>query len=243
MIIQIDNLDKNTKIDVIVCYDKCGNIYFKCDDAYYFLVIGDNDTLQIEQSHNMEKLLGHTYNIKLEKLKNSNDEKSLKGKILNKLEEERERENDDENNENSESEDEGETKLEQNDRFFPEQKYYYHDIPDEEEIEYDEFKFYSSGDTSILQYLDIDLDALSNYNTIIMNPHTKIVEMTLESNESIAYELIIFTTGQIDLNVIGSKRKTFKLEYKINPEKQNDENADDGIFVANCIGITSLINK
>lgn len=239
MIIQVDQIGETNKIDITVCYDNCGNIYFKCENDYYFLLIGENDVPVIQQSHNMERLLGTAQAIKLDKLKNSNDEKSLKGKILNKLEKIAE---EDDDNDNSDSENEDETEFERNERFFPEQKYYYHDeIEEDDEIVYEnEFKFYSSGDTSILQFLDLELDSPANYNTIVMNPHTKIVEMSLESVESNAYILILYTTGQIDLNVVGSRRKSFKLSYQKNPQVEFDEDADRGLFVANCINVLSV---
>lgn len=238
MHIQVDQIGKTDKIDVFVCYDNCGNIYFKYENDYYFLIIGDDDTPIIQQSHNMHRLLGSGQKIKLEKLKNSCDEKSLKGKILNKLEENK----DDESG--SESEEEHETEFERSERFFPEQKYYYHDdveqdLIDSENIDENEFRFYSSGDSSFLQYLDIALDSPANYNTLVMNPHTKIVEMSLENTETNAYTLILYTTGQIDLNIIGSKRKSFKLTYQDNPEfEKNDE--DRGLFVANCLCVNII---
>lgn len=239
MIIQVDQIGETSKIDIIVCYDNCGNIYFKYGTDYYFLMIGENDVPVIQQSHNMERLLGTAQAIKLEKLKNSNDEKSLKGKILNKLE--KIAEEDEENDANSDSESENETEIERNDRFFPEQKYYYHDEIEEDEIPFEnEFKFYSSGDTSILHYLDLELDAPANYNTIVMNPHTKIVEMSLESIETNAYILILYTTGQIDLNVVGSRRKSFRLSYQNNSQFEFDEDADRGSFVVNCINVVSM---
>lgn len=238
MIIQVDQVGETQKINVIVCYDNCGNVYFKYDNDYYFLLIGDNDIPVIQQSHNMERLLGTAQAIKLEKLKNSNDEKSLKGKILNKLEKIAE---EDDENDNSDSETEGETEGERNDRFFPEQKYYYHDeLEEDDEIIENEFKFYSSGDTSILQFLDLELDSPANYNTIVMNPHTKIVEMSLESVETNAYILILYTTGQIDLNVVGSRRKSFKLSYQSCSQAEFDEGSDRGLFVANCINVLSV---
>lgn len=239
MIIQVDKIGETNKIDLVVCYDNCGNIYFKHDDDYYFLLIGDNDTPVIQQSHNMKRLLGTAQKIKLEKLKNSNDEKSLKGKIINKLE--KNKENEDEENYNSDSESE-ETEVEKNNRFFPEQKYYYHDEIEDDATDEDEteFKFYSSGDTSVLEFLDLELNSPANYNTLIMNPHTKIVEMSLESVETNSYILILYTTGQIDLNVIGSRRKSFNISYDINSEIEFDPDADKGLFKINCINVLSI---
>lgn len=239
MIIQVDQIGVATKLEVVVCYDNCGNIYFKHGNDYYFLMIGENDIPVIQQSHNMERLLGTAQAIKLEKLKNSNDEKSLKGKILNKLEKNAEEE--DEENYNSDSESENETEIERNDRFFPEQKYYYHDEIEEDEIIYEnEFKFYSSGDTGVLNFLDLELNSPANYNTIVMNPYTKIVEMSLESIESNSYVLILYTTGKIDLNVIGSRRKSFNITYQTNPEIESDPDADKGLFIVNCINVISM---
>jgi hypothetical protein len=239
MIIQVDHVTDNRKIDIVVCYDNCGNIYFKHENDYYFLMIGNDDTIDIQQSHNMQRLLGATQAIKLEKLKNSNDEKSLKGKILNKLEEKKIE--DEGNEESDESEDEGETEFERNNRFFPEQKYYYHDeVDSDEDIDDDEFKFYSSGDTSILQFLDLNLNSSASYNTLVMNPYTKTVEMSLESVGSNAYILVLYTNGQIDLNVVGSKRKSFRLTYHENNEEDIQEGSDNKIFIAKCINVASV---
>ena len=229
MNIQIKHEDNDTKINVIVCYDKCGNIYFQYEEDYYFLMISD-EAITIEQSHNMKKLLGHSQDVLLGKLKNSCDEKSLKGKILNKLESEENKDND--------TESESDEQIETNERFFPEQKYYYHEDIEDNELNEEEFKFYVEGE-SVLKYLDVDLNAFANYNTIVMNPHTKIIEMTLESNMlDISYIMTIYTTGQIDLNIIGSKRKSFILSYKYNEIVNNENNDQDKmIFGVKCIGI------
>jgi hypothetical protein len=202
-------------IDITICHDNYGNIYFKHDKNYYFLVVGNDDNLEIHQTYNILKMMNHGEVLTFGKVKSSNDEKSLKGKILNKIEEEK-TQVEEEKNEDVLTDDEDET--ERHEKYYPDDKYYYYDDqPDEEEVDEEddtnEFKFYKSGDTSILEYLDIIMDSPSNYNTLVMNPFTKVVEMSLESNISNDYILIIYTNGQFDLNVVGSKRKTFKLSY------------------------------
>lgn len=239
MLIQVENINDNSvKENVNVCYDNCGNIYLKHNEDYYFLMIGENDTIIIQQSHNMKKLLGNAKEMKLKLLKNSNDEKSLKGKILNKLDKSTQE------NSDTESESDGEeTEYERNDRFFPEQKYYYHEITEDDENLYEDeqnFNCYSSGDVGILQYLDTNLNSYANYDTIVMNSHTKIVEMSLESSEANAYILIIYTNGQIDLNVVGSRRKVFKLTYQQNTITDMSEEHDNILFIANCVNIITV---
>lgn len=218
MHIKVDDLTNNTKVDIVVCYDNCGNIYFKTmNDNYYYLTIGNDDDLCIEYSENMKQLLDNVdineINVTLEKIKNSNDVRSLKGKILNELE----KNNDDDEEYDTNSEDEREeTEFDINNKFFPEQKYYYHEEQDDDEyLEEDEFKFFSSGDTSVLQFLNLNLNAPANYNTLVMNQSSKIVEMSLEIVGSNSYILILYTTGDIELNVVGSKRKSFKLAFKL----------------------------
>lgn len=229
MIIQIDCQD-GSKIDAIVCYDCGGNLYLKYENDYYFLLVSDN-TIEFHQSNNMQKLLGNAKEIKLKKLKNSNDEKSFKGKILNTLEKQK----------NVDSDSEEETEPERIARFFPENKYYYHEEESEDEYEQEEneFKFYTNGDASILKYLDLDLESPANYNTLVMNPFTKTVEMTLEIGGTNAYVVIFYTNGQIDLNIVGSCRKSFRLLYLKNPEycDDHDENYDQdkGKFISHCL--------
>jgi hypothetical protein len=240
------NTSTEREINVTICHDNYGNIYFKYENNYYFLVVGNDDNLEIYQTYNIQKMLNYDKDIlKFGKVKSSNDEKSLKGKILNKIEEEKTKE-EEEKDEDVLTDDEDET--ERHEKYYPDDKYYYYDDqPEDEEDEYEdddtnEFKFYKSGDTGILEYLDIIMDSCSNYNTLVMNPFTKVVEMSLESTISNDYILIIYTNGQFDLNVIGSKRKTFKLSF-IESVDENDEECCKNIkFIAQCVKIIPVKN-
>ena len=83
------------------------------------------------------------------------------------------------------------------------------------------------------KYLDIDLESFAIYNTLVINPYTKTVDMSLEINTTNSYVLILYTNSEIELNIIGSRRKAFKLYYSDN-ENKNDDNCDDKIFTVKC---------
>lgn len=210
-----NNLNKDNIIEAVVCHDNCGNIYLKYNSIYLLLDVNNDDDIEIIRTYNINKLIQENNCIKFKELKNSDNKTSLKGKAVNEFEKKLE----DEKNE--------EVMRENNDnenyyKFYPDSKNYYHDDDDSEnsDEEDEEFKFYTTGDIGILETINVNKEWCSSYDTIVMEKNSNFTHMLMECSVPNSYVVILYTNGEIDLNIVGSKRKLYKLSYV---EDEEDE--------------------
>jgi len=216
MKLKIYKNDKNEEpIDAVICHDINGNIYLKLvmtkddisENIYYFLTIDEKDNIEWIKIENYASLQSTTAKATYNDIKNTYEKNSLKGKILKELED-----NEIDNMYTSDPEDEAEYKIKY--KSYPEDRYYTvdKDYTDDDKCKY---TFSKSGDETAIELLDKTLSCLSSYDTFVIDEMSSFVLMTLESDEKCSYRITIFTSGNIALNIVGSKIKLFNTTYSM----------------------------
>lgn len=203
----------NNKSDVELFHDVDGNIFFRIDNSeYYYLCISSSDDLELVEVENFNSLVNTENKVKYENIKNTSDEKSLRGKIIKKI--------DDNEDDNEYSDDE--IVNEDYFKYYPEDKNYYVERSEQSDDEDNDIKFLfsKSGDDSVLECLTKTLDVLANYDTLIIDDLNKLILSTLECNEKSDYRVKILLTGVIELSIIGSKIKKYKPIFSYENDKK-----------------------
>lgn len=220
MQIQISSDESTIIKNAEVLHDVDGNIILVVDDIYYFLTIDRNNCPEWIQINDVNNLPSTIDSIKYNKIKNIEEDKSLKHKIINEI--------DDKNN-NDESYDKHYD--ENNDafkyKFYPEDKSYVvenvadnnDNNDDNEEDCYDDFtvqkfKFSKNGDDLILEQWDKTLDVSAIYDTFILDDNSRILTV-IESDEKSMYRISFYKSGKLDVNLVGSNIKNYCIKYKI----------------------------
>ena len=204
--------DENTiNHEIEISHDVDGNIFFKDNDIYYYLTISLTDDVELVKIEDFNNLISVNANIKYNTIKNTLSDKSLKGKIINQI-----------------------TKKENNDEYFdedvidinnlkyhPEDKNHYiennntenSDESDTEEYEV-KFSFSKNAETDAIKCITKTLDVPANYDTFIIDDFNKATLTTIRCNEVSDYRISITTLGLINLNIIGTKTKSYKVIFK-----------------------------
>ena len=236
----IINNSTNTDVTIsdlnpILYHDIDGNIILTIIDKdkllYFFLTIDNKDNLEWVriEDYNRLPLVDSSHKLHYNNIQNSNAKYSLRGKIIDKLEEE------DEDKEIYSDEDIDADEYKVKYKYYPEDKLYFtstisddtihHDTESESDDDYtyninnnDTCKFKYSKDISIkndvLTCLDRTLNFPANYDTFIFDENSKMILITLESSEKNHYRIII-THNHIELNIIGTMKKIFTSSYLI----------------------------
>lgn len=215
-------------------HDIDGNILLMINDIstehkYYFLTIDSFDNLEwvfIENFNNLPSI-NKSHNLKFKNIKNSNSKYSLKGKIIDDIVEE-----EDEDDEYYANEESNEYKIRY--KYFPEEKYYNDDSDgnqsdDDHYTEKCNFSKIKDDIDDKLLCLDRTLDTISSYDTVLMDNINKMILKTIQSNSNNHYKILIFLNGLMELNIIGSSKKSYELKYSY---------ASDGLHV-----FSQMINK
>lgn len=201
--------DELVNHEVEIMHDIDGNVIFKNGDTYYYLTISSSDDAELVKINDFNSLVGVEVNIKYNKIKNTLNEKSLKGKIINELTEKKE---DDDEYFNEEIVDINNLK------YFPEDKTHYIEQDDQnnsDELDENEtrFSFSKNAGTDTIKCITRTLDVLASYDTFVIDNFNAVVLATLRCNEESNYRISITTTGIIDLNIIGTKMKSYKVIF------------------------------
>ena len=191
--------------EIEIFHDIDGNILFQMlsTKEYYYLSISSSNDIELIKIENFDNMVDIENTIKYENIKNTSDGKSLRSKIMNKIDEESEEEYSDEDVEN-----------EDYFKYYPEDKHYYveRDEGSDSDIEeYDsKFLFSKCGDDTVLECLKKTLDAPANYDTLVFDDVNKMTLATLECNDKSNYRVTLLTSGMAELNVVGSKIRRYK---------------------------------
>jgi len=203
MLINIDN----EKYEYF--HDMEGNIFLLFNFKYYLITIDNNDNMELLEIENIDIFNDTTGIQKYGNIKNTNDKNTntLRKKIIDELD--KEKENDDLLSDEDEYDDEYKTKY----TYLPEEKLYFTEHSDDEIDEYYEqnCKIYKFGNDAIMKCLNKTLDSPSNYDTLVIDKNTNIVLFKIESIYGNSYRILLYRTGEIELNIIGSKKKLFKI--------------------------------
>jgi hypothetical protein len=201
-----------------ICHDINGNIFIVCNDKYYWLYIDKHDNLMLDIIDDINLLTTvENYNIQFRKIKHTFDLSSLKGKIMNELDEETNNEHDDDMSD-FEDEDEEHVQYRNAMRHYPEDRHYYCDYAEncedyEEDDICEEFNFSRFGDDDFVRQLNVTFESNSLYDTIILNKTINInaVVFTMESNAKSSYRITIGTDGMFTLNIVGTSVRHYTL--------------------------------
>lgn len=211
--------EENQSIPIEYFHDVDGNIYLKLESDYYFLYINAKDELEWEKIENFDKLQNVHNNLKYSKINNTNEKRSLRYKLLEKIDDDNEKLKEDDEYASGDEDEEYKNMTKYN----PEKKLYYienekihnsdsDDISDNDE----EYIFGKYGDTDIIKCLSKTLDSSSLYDTIIVDQKTNMILTSIESKDDNAYKLILNLDGTIGLNLVGTSKKTYITKYKAN---------------------------
>lgn len=216
MKLNIFTFDELNKVEATVHHDICGNIFIKINDSYHCLCVDSHDDIEFLEFFNFKPIPNK--NIKYSKILNTFEKKSLKGKLIKDL--------DNQNYDEEEDEIENEGKYIAKYKSYPEDKLYIQDDKSDSDDEYIEeyyephYKFFKHGEKTIVHCLDQSLEDLAVYDTFVLNDNTSCVHLTLQAEEKSNYRVSILTTGMFILNIVGSKLKTFKLNYVVNKSNE-----------------------
>jgi len=224
LIIKYSNSNSaNDSREVEICHDDEGNIFIICSDIYYWLTIDAKDNLILEEI-NYESLL--TIEDKIAYLKINQIKDSLKEKILEEIDDHDENNKEDENEEDNKDyeedyDDEEYNLFKNNLKYHPEDKLYYihndgtNEGDQDDDIKKNTFIFYRTSDENFLRCLDRTFDSPSLYDTFVIDTSiaNNAIVFTAESIEKSPYRITINTNNVFTLNIVGSKFKTFKLNY------------------------------
>lgn len=205
--------DKN----ITISHDIDGNLFFDEGNNKYYLTISKDNELEMVKIENLDSLKSVENKINYSKLQNTN-EKSLRGKILRQIEDIEEDSDDD--------------FVEDKYKYCPEDKTYFVDSTATDEYgeyddynEYDEdsyldidfssqrFIFSKSGGDSFINYSNVTLDVLSSYDTLVVDDVNNMTLATLECTSKSNYRVILYVTGGICLNTIGSLMKSYDFIF------------------------------
>lgn len=209
--------EENQSILIEYFHDIDGNIYLKLDPNYYFLYINAKDDIDLEKIENFDKLNNVNNNLKYSKINNTNEKRSLRHKLLEKIDDDNEKLKEDDEYASGDEDEEYKNMT----KYDTEKKLYYvenekmhngdsDDISDNDE----EYIFGKYGDTNIIKCLPKTLDSSSLYDTIIVDQKTNMILTSIESKDNNAYKLILNLNGTISLNMIGSSKKTYITKCK-----------------------------
>lgn len=221
MKLTIKHINDSTTIDYTLYHDIHGNLYLKTENKYFALLIGVNDDLEWIEINDYNSLVKVNAKIEYSQIKNTYEKNSLKGKIVQDLE--------DENYDEDEDEIENEGHFVTKYKSYPEDKLYTTEFKEDvnededEDIDTDDIPMYNFskfGDSSIIKCLDRTLNSPSNYDSFVMNGNTSYVLSALQSKEKSSYRVSVFVTGKILLNIVGSKLKEFDLQFDVNQENE-----------------------
>jgi hypothetical protein len=211
MFVKFVSIDGNKTFNGNIYHDIDGNIILQLSDNYYYLDISKTDDLEWVEM-NYQNMIESDTKLKYRSIKLTSDKFSLKGKVLEQIEdEEKELEEDDEYTDNSDN-------LKTYYKHYPEERDYYV-IESDSDSESDAiYSVSKSGETIIIELLDRTLNVLSSYDTFVVDKSTKNVLFALESNQKSAYRVTFNITGKVELNIIGSliKYYDFLVEEKDN---------------------------
>jgi hypothetical protein len=234
MYLEIPHLtNPNEFIKGKVYHDVDGNIILYVTNKYYFLDINKNNQLEwYELNYDNMIKIQNNINLKYRTIKLTQDKFSLKGKIINKLDEQNQEQNQEENQEYHQFYDE----LDENDieykthfKYYPEEKdYYIHDNPFENDVDSEDdyindstYNFSKFGDTNIMTCLDRTMDTNSLYDTFVVDQSTKKVLFTLESTQKSSYRVTFNLNNTIELNIVGQKIISYNIKF--NKIIENDQ--------------------
>ena len=219
MYLSLVSTNNNSNIDVELFYDVKGNMFVLFNDKYYKIYIDKNDNLTLELINN----IGNLYDIsdvdyKFNSIKHTFDPSSLKGKILNEI--------DNTDNVSEESFDDDNNDYNNNKinlKYYPEDKYYYTEnnadnCSDDEQFPDGEdaiFNISNFNEMSYVEQLYKTFDSPSIYDTIIIDNKLSdnSIVFTLECDTKLPYRLTINTSGLFMLNLVGLNMKYFNLHY------------------------------
>ena len=170
-------------------FDRFGNIYNKKDGEYYCLLIDNHEDIywMLLDVNIMKK---HDKNIKYSVIKHTKNKNGLHRKVINELI------MDDE--------------MEEPEDFYPEANYFQYDYNGVNE----EFSIAQDKGYEIIKPFDYMFDSSSLYDTLIIddkNGDKSNIIFAMETMSCLCYRVIIYTTGTIELDIIGSKRKIFNI--------------------------------
>jgi hypothetical protein len=200
-----------TNHEIEIFHDIDGNVFFKNDNTYYYLTISSKDDIELIRIDDFDSLVSVEVDIKYNKIKNALNDKSLKGKIINELTEKKD---------DDEYIDEDLVDI-NNLKYHPEDKNHYiendnQDNSGESDIDENEvkFSFSKNAGTNIIKCITKTLDVPANYDTFIIDNFNKSVLATMHCNEESNYRISITTVGLIELNIVGTKMKSYKIIFK-----------------------------
>lgn len=216
-------INTNNEINLYceIYHDIDGNIYIEFENQYYYMEINKNDQLEWVLINNFNQLpLINNSKFDYLNIKNINDGKTpLRKKIIEDLEKIK-------NDDNSDIDEDETLEYKLKCKYNPENKLYYvdnnNDTNDNNEDDLNDvfeesyYKFSIANKSSdktqtehLLQCLDRTLDCHSNYDTIVLDD--KIILFSSECTHKNSYKITIYlNTGNIELNIIGSKMLNFQ---------------------------------
>lgn len=211
-----DNFNKNICGEYF--HDIDGNIYLKIETNYYFLYINMHDELEWGEIQNFDKLRNVDSNIKHSKINNTNNNKSLRHKLLEKIDDDNETIRENEEYTIYDEDEDYENMI----KYYPEKKLYYIEN-DNDNSDSDEYIFAKYGNVDLIKCLSKTLDTESLYDTIVFDQQTKTILFTIESKNCNSYKVTLNFDGTMTLCLIGSLNKIFKTKYKLNNETNEYE--------------------
>jgi len=186
-------------------FDKLGTIYKTVDGKTYFLIIDKNDDISWEEVNVnvLEKIEDIDKKITYSKISHVKKKNELHRKVIDMLVRENE--------------------LEEDEDYYPESHYFRYEEADEN----NEYSYAKYNDSDFVKLFDYTFGVESNYDTIIIddkifgkteqnveqNECCKNVIFALESMTDCSYRITIYTSGYIELNIIGSRVKRFNALY------------------------------
>jgi hypothetical protein len=228
MDILIKKQNSSDQINGLWCYDVNGNVYIKINDNYYSMTIDKNDDIEFYLvNNNAFKQVSNHIKIKYHAIMETSGD-TLKKKILDNIE----------NNDDCDNDMDDYYQNYKNIKAFQEEDKYFMPLDDENNenknnslddfIDYDfetcDFKFYQKNSTKSMKMLDIGLETPSIYDTYVRD-HTQYVVLSMIFDGDNYYRISLFQENNnnlISLNIVGSKIRTYYLEYNINSDSEID---------------------